>query len=746
MAFNSISLKKFISGHHVSTGIRITVCVLLPALVLYNYGLLGMMMGIPLGALFVALSDQPGPLHHRSNGMIAAIFINFIVVCVAGASAHLPWLVFTEIILFSFLFSMFGVYGARADAIGLIALIVFIITYGTQSISQRSFLETAFYFSAGGAWYALFSLVTNTIQPYRPAIQALGEYLAEIGHYLEQRASFYTKDAEINDVLLKLIPHQVVIQQQQGSLRELLFKTRLFLKEPTNKGRRIMMIFLESTDLLERIITAQQDYRKLHSDFDDNDILIRYQEAILVLAKALVHTGLAVQNDQQLSNAAAIDKAVEDCSRHFFKLRGQRLNASNVAAFIRLRHVLYSIQDVSERIKRIQEFTKPNAKISRDVSKKDVDPFTSHQDFNKRLFFANLSLGSSQFRHALRLTTAMIAGYVLSLFLQQGHSYWLLLTIASILKPTFSTSRKRNFERVIGTLAGAAMAFIVLHFSKSNTPILIVMLLSMLIAYTFIRFNNLVSSAFITLYVVLSFHFLYPAGAGAALQDRVIDTFAGAVISFIAAYLIFPVWEHKQLRQLLTEGIKKNNQYFSAVAKLFAAPDEAVRLKYKLSRKAAFLALANLSDSLQRMLNEPKNRQRNLQQYHQLVTASHMLTSYIASLAYYAEQHRERYDSKDFKPIIQYICRQFGRLEQLAEQPGIAIQSPDPFPVNKKLKELIEKRKDELKSSAGINASETGRTVSFMKSITDQLQLVNAAIEDMMKVLQRMEDASPASE
>jgi uncharacterized membrane protein (TIGR01666 family) len=737
MAIDSVAFKKFVSGHHVSTGIRITVCVLLPALLLYHYGMLGVMMGIPLGALFVALSDQPGPLHHRTNGMIAAILINFIVVCVAGVSAHMPWLIFTEIIVFSFLFSMFGVYGARADAIGLIALIAFIIFYGTQPLSKQSFLETAFYFSAGGAWYALFSLVTNTIQPYRPAIQSLGEYLAEIGHYLRERAAFYDKGTDNHSVLTRLIPHQVNIQQQQGALRELLFKTRLFLKQPTNRGRRIMMMFIESTDLLERIITAQQDYRKLHDDFDDNDILAHYKQAIVTLADSLIHAGLAVQNGQSYNNAVTIDAAVEDCSKYFFTLRTQGLNAGNVAAFIRLRHVLYSIEDVAERIKRIQEFTYPDAKISRQVGKEDVDPFTQHQDFNKSLFFSNLSLRSSQFRHALRLTIAMVAGFILSQVLGFGHGYWLLLSIASILKPTFSTSRKRNFERVIGTLAGAAMAFVTLHFAQSDTPIFVVMLLSMLLAYTFIRFNNLVSSGFITLYVVLSFHFLYPAGAGTALTDRVIDTFAGAVISFLAAYLVFPVWEHKHLRQLLAEAVKRNNEYFSAVTKLFMSGDAPIILEYKLKRKATFLALANVSDSLQRMLSEPKNQQRNLQQYHQLVTASHMLTSYIASLAYYAEQHRPRYESSDFKPMMQYICRQFASLQQLAEEPSTIIGARDSFPVNKKLKELIAKRKSELETST--NHSATGKTVSFMKSITDQLQLVNAAIEDMMKVLMVMD-------
>src|SRR4051812_23355228 len=94
----SLSIQKFIRSQHVSTGLRMTVCVLLPAYLLFHYGLLGKMMAIPLGALFIALADQPGPLHHRINGMIAGIVLNFFIVCIAGSSAGIEWLAGIEIL------------------------------------------------------------------------------------------------------------------------------------------------------------------------------------------------------------------------------------------------------------------------------------------------------------------------------------------------------------------------------------------------------------------------------------------------------------------------------------------------------------------------------------------------------------------------------------------------------------------------------------------------------------------------
>ena len=59
-------------------------------------------------------------------------------------------------------------------------------------------------------------------------------------------------------------------------------------------------------------------------------------------------------------------------------------------------------------------------------------------------YFENITLKSSQFRHALRVTIAMLTGYFVSLFFPLGHGYWILLTIATILKPAYSISRRRN--------------------------------------------------------------------------------------------------------------------------------------------------------------------------------------------------------------------------------------------------------------------------------------------------------------
>jgi uncharacterized membrane protein YccC len=210
------------------------------------------------------------------------------------------------------------------------------------------------------------------------------------------------------------------------------------------------------------------------------------------------------------------------------------------------------------------------------------------------------------------------------------------------------------------------------------------------------------------------------------------------VISLAAAYFILPKWEHEQINTQLMSAVKDNSRYFKAVSAVLSGKDAERILEYKLSRKAAFVSLANLSDVLQRMLNEPKSRQRQLQYYHQLVASNHMLTSYIASLAYYAENHAGKYDITDLKPMQQYICRQFDILVQLMKQPGTTVKKPDPFPVSKKIHQLLQQRRSELETEHTRDNSDIRHKISLMKAISDQLQLINSVLEEEIRILINM--------
>ena len=116
-------LRYFFSGQHFSDGVRITLAILLPALVLSQLGHFEMGLTVSTGAVCVSVTDTPGPGAHRRNGLLAALGLIFITALLTGVTASNVWLLGPEVAALSFLFTMFLVWGARAGAVGTAALL-----------------------------------------------------------------------------------------------------------------------------------------------------------------------------------------------------------------------------------------------------------------------------------------------------------------------------------------------------------------------------------------------------------------------------------------------------------------------------------------------------------------------------------------------------------------------------------------------------------------------------------------------
>src|SRR5262249_59831388 len=71
---------------------------------------------------------------------------------------------------------------------------------------------------------------------------------------------------------------------------------------------------------------------------------------------------------------------------------------------------------------------------------------------------AQLTPQSVAFRHALRLALALAAGVVVYTVLALPRGFWVTVTIAFILKPSFGGTIDMAGQRVVGTLLGAMAA------------------------------------------------------------------------------------------------------------------------------------------------------------------------------------------------------------------------------------------------------------------------------------------------
>jgi len=407
-----------------------------------------------------------------------------------------------------------------------------------------------------------------------------------------------------------------------------------------------------------------------------------------------------------------------------------------------LRQILNSLQDITERVKKLHRATRYDSELSKEYNiNVEIDDFTTKQEYSPRILLDSLSFKSSHFRHALRVTLGLMIGFLVSLFFSVGHGYWILLTIVTIMKPAFSITKQRNLYRIAGTIVGAFAGFMTLYLIKDDTVIFVIMMLAMISAYSFLKINYFVASIGITLYVLLWFNFLNPQHITAVLQDRVIDTIIGSIIAYFVSSYVLPVWEHTQINQYMKAALNANRKYFDNVSLIFTGVLLDIN-ELKLHRKEAIIAMANLSDNFQRMLSEPKKQQVKMEEHHQFVATSHMLTSYIASLSTYAQTVGQSYLSDEFKPMIRQIDRQFESAIQIINKEENASVDiiKESLPQNQKLIDLLAARKKEIKEM-GIEKSAQSparKALSDFKTINGLFELISTITIDEIKILQKI--------
>ena len=725
--------RSFISSYYLGEGLRITSGAVLPALILNYFGLLPVGVLVSLGAVCVSAADSPGPIHHRRNGMQVCTVCMFVVSLVTGYVAPYPVALGCWIAIACFIFSMIGVYGGRVISIGIASLLVMVLSINRPG-HGLSVLLNALYVSAGGIWYMLLSLVLYAVRPYKLIQQALGDCIITTADYLRIRAKFYDSKTNYDAVYLELMDEQVQVQHKQELLRELLYKSRTIVRDSTVTSRTLMMLFIDTVDMFEKAASAFYPYEELHHFFDDSGILTRFKDFILDIANALEEIGIAVQSGKASTPPDALQENLAALQDYFTAFRNTRLNAENLEPLITLRKILQAIEDMVARINTLHNQTKYDKKRAKDFQPSgDHDKFVTHTDISWKLLRDNLSLRSDTFRHALRVSIAATLGYVLSQMIMLGHSYWILLTIIVILKPAYSITKKRNYQRVLGTIAGAFAGLVILYFIKDNTALFVIMLLFMTGTYSFVRTNYLVAVVFMTPYVLLLFHLLNNGQFKTVLTDRIVDTVIGSAIAFAANFLLLPAWEQEQFKKYQAAAISASLDYYKTVSQAFVGitvPDTL----YRLSRKQAFVALANLSDAFSRILAEPKSKQKNARQLHQFVVLTHTLTSHIATLAHFGKMLAAKYQSPDFTGIIAETTDNLVIARQLIDEPGY--QPPREakraaFTISTHIKELVARRSTELVQ--GLAATDTRLRLSELKPIADQFQFIAAVAADLRK-------------
>lgn len=619
----ALDMRTFWFSHYLSTGLRTSSGILLIALAALALLPPGWAMAAAFGAAALALVDQLGPLRYKRRELGVSLLLNTLAALWVGMLTPWPLAQAASMVLLTFGSALLLLYGNRAMPVQFAMLLA--MTLSVEHIGQKADpLATCASFFLGGLCYFVYALGVAWWQRHRLKQQVLAECLFELARYFDIKSGFYERSADIEQQFTRLIRQQVVLADRQQAARDLVLQP---LQGP--QDARLIQIHLGMLDVYEQVLSTHTDYRALHQHFGQSDIMLFLRDLIAKATRDVEAVAFAVTRG--LPSESPVTYVAEQRAIAFelhLMEQGEYSVPVSDDVFLLLRSTYYKILDTITRIKQMHAATHSSPEQLPAI---DMTLFVSRPRIDWNLLQHNLNLQSPIFRYALRISLAMVAALLLVQALPyKAHAYWIMLTIVIIMKPSYSMTRDRRRQRMLGTVLGCIVAAVVLQVVQGTLPLLLVLYLSLMVSSTFVQLRYVYTATAATLTVLVLLHLTTSQGGPGLVMERLMDTALGVLIATVFAY-VFPNWERQALPGLLQrlfDGARRYLRESHALLLGDVTQDEA----YRLSRKQFLNEIAGVNAALLRMLDEPHVRQRGISEINRLLVRTYLMTSHVAAL------------------------------------------------------------------------------------------------------------------
>lgn len=668
-------IRKFIDSTNFTNAFKVTLAAVIPFIVLARLGYSNIGFTIALGTILTFPSDIHGNLTHKINGLLVAVLLGTGCTLLISASSANPWLLYPIMALSLFFLSMLSAYGQRANLVSFSGLIAIALAF-SHDYKGWDLLLHSFWIAVGGLFYILISLIFYFIRPKRYVELQTVDCIRLTSKYLKLRGDLWNIDANKSKIIEKQLHLQVEINTIHENLREFLIRNQTSSSN-SNHNRKMLIAFTTMVDILELALSTSFDYGKLQKKFAEHQkVLATYQNLAYNLAASLKKIAKSIEKGVKYTSQHSLLEDLEALER---VIAAYEQNVGKEQAYegvLMLNNMLHYAERQIEKIKVLERVFSDSINLQDYKNRnKDIEKFLTPQNYRWNTLVENLSFSSTFFRHSLRMTITLLLGYIAGLFLPFQNPYWILLTIVVIMRPGYGLTKQRSIERILGTIVGGLVAFGFLYITNNHTILGILCVVSMLLGFTFSNTNYKIGATFVTIYVIFIYGILTP-NVNEVIQYRILDTLVGAVLSFTASYLLWPSWEFLNVRTFLEKAIAANREYLHQISIYYNEKGE-VTTSYKLARKHAFIEIGNLMASFQRMIQEPKSKQRQKSQVFKLAVLNHTLLSSLASIGTYVQSHKTTKASEAFNIVVNTVMRNLDQAIAVLNNKESALLSED---------------------------------------------------------------------
>lgn len=580
-----------------------------------------------LGCIASALAESDD--HWR--GRLQALLVTLVCFAITAISVQLlfpmPLLFGIGLALAAFAMTLLGGIGERYGAVASATLILAIYTaigLEHRGGAMGSFWQEPLLLISGAAWYGLLAVIWSALFSQQPVQQALSRVFGELGHYLRLKSSLLEplREMDLEARRLELARQNGQVVSALNQAKEIIL-SRMTRKRSGQKTNRYLKLYFIAQDIHERAASSHYPYNALAETFFHSDVMFRCQRLLSQQGKACQALGRAIRLRQPFDYRDN-GKAMADLQTSLEYLREQHNPA--------WRRLLRSLDALTNNLatleRKLSSASNPDALADeQDSALLDRSPQTFKEGFAR--LRQNLTPTSLIFRHALRLSIALLVGYGLLHWIHPQQGYWILLTTLFVCRPSYGATRLRLVQRVVGTLIGLVAGWALISLFPDPLLQSLFAVVAGVVFFTNRVDRYTLATSAMTLLVVLCFNQI--SDGYSLLLPRLVDTLIGTLIAGAAVFLILPDWQGRRLNQVLANTLSNNSRYLLQIMQQYesGARDD---LAYRLARRNAHNADAALSSTLSNMLLEPGHFRKDAETGFRFLVLSHTLLSYLSGL------------------------------------------------------------------------------------------------------------------
>lgn len=628
----ALNLRTFFYSHYFSLGLRFAAGLVGVTLITLQFADMAVAMTVCIGALCTALMDMPSPLRHKFNEMSASVLLCSAVTLLISLCAPYHWLLMVTLVLLSFAACMMVVYGRKSMPLQLATLFIMTMSMEHTMTVRQSFIHTGL-FTLGAVAYLAYAMGVSWVLRHRIKQQVLAEALFELAAYIDIKADFYDTRFNLTEQFNKLIRHQSLLADRQQASRDLILRAHNNAKDAI-----VVQVHVCMLDLYELILSTHTDYALLRAHLADTPVMQTLHDLAYKAARDIESVAYDVTRKKSSypeisyepeleaieAELAAIQRRIDEGKPQHEALAVLRAQRNKIRAIIKM---IGELHQASQKAYDTTPFW----------ADADMGPFLSQQKYELRMILSHLRVDSPIFRFSLRVAMAISVGLAVAALLPYAaHSYWIVLTIVIILKPSFSMTKQRRSDRIIGTIIGCIITALIIKFLNYPAAILGILVLSTVATPTFIYLRYRYAAIAVSIMILLQMHLIAP-GNHDLIMERLVDTFIGAAVATAFSFVLAN-WEYQSLPRLVSEVLTVNLRYMQASFDLLQGKGKD-DFAYRIERKRLMDSLAALSSALVRMLDEPSSKQRAVEDINLFIVQNYLLMAHVAALRAILRRH-----------------------------------------------------------------------------------------------------------